>query len=101
VTGTHRLDALQDVPTMAEAGYPDFVVRDWQGLVVRAGTPREIVERLNAGLNRGLASAEVRAQLEKMGAEPATGTPRAFDELLAAEVRRWGRIVKSARIKPD
>jgi len=101
VTGTMRLDALKDVPTMGEAGFRDFVVRDWQGLIVRAGTPREIVERLNAELNRGIAAPEIRAQLEKMGAEPATGSARAFDELIAAEVRRWAAVVKAANIKPD
>jgi tripartite-type tricarboxylate transporter receptor subunit TctC len=101
VTGPKRLEVLKDVPTMVEAGFADFVIRDWQGLIVKAGTPAPIVERLNAELNRSMALPEVRAQLEKTGAEAATGTARAFDELIAAEVRRWDRLVKTARIKPD
>ena len=101
VTGPKRLEVLRDVPTMVEAGFPDFVIRDWQGLIVRAGTPRAIIERLNAELNRSMSRPEVRAQLEKMGAEAATGTARAFDELIAAEVQRWDRLVKRAGIKPD
>src|SRR5438128_1983932 len=101
VTGPKRRELLKDVPTMVEAGFPDFVIRDWQGLIVRAGTPRSIIERLNAELNRSMSRPEVRAQLEKMGAEAATGTARAFDELIAAEVQRWDRLVKTADIKPD
>src|SRR5207248_8372639 len=93
VTGPKRLELLKDVPTMVEAGFPDFVIRDWQGLIVRAGTPRAIIERLNAELNRSMSRPEVRAQLEKMGAEAATGSARAFDELIAAEVQRWDRLV--------
>jgi tripartite-type tricarboxylate transporter receptor subunit TctC len=101
VTGPKRLAILGNVPTMDEAGFADFLVRDWQGLIVRAGTPPQIVQRLNAELNRGMAVLEVRAKLENMGAEPAPGTPRAFDELIAAEVKRWGALVQSAGIKPD
>ena len=71
--------------------YREFVVSDWVGLVVRKGTPQPLIERLNAELARGLADPDYRAQLARGGAEVATGTPRAFDELIAAEVARWGQ----------
>ena len=75
---------------MIEAGFADFVVRDWVGFVVRKGTPQPIIERLNAELARGLADPDYRTQLGRMGTQVATGTPRAFDALVAAEVERWG-----------
>ncbi len=101
VTGPARLGVLQDVPTMVESGYPQLVIRDWQGLIVKAGTPAAVVARLNAELNRAMRAPQVGEQLRKMGAEPATGTPADFDRLVAAEVQRWGRLVKSARLRPD
>ena len=90
VTGPQRLEILKETPTMIEAGFADFVVRDWVGFVVRKGTPQPIIERLNAELARGLADPDYRTQLGRMGTQVATGTPRAFDALLAAEVERWG-----------
>jgi len=101
VTGPKHLDVLQNTPTMIEAGFPDFVIRDWVGLIARAGTPRAVIERVNAELNRVMAHPEQHAQIGRMGAEVATGTPQAFDELIAAEVKRYARLVKSAGVKPD
>jgi tripartite-type tricarboxylate transporter receptor subunit TctC len=101
VTGPARLEAVKDVPTMTEAGFPDFVMRDWQGIIARAGTPREAIQTLNSALNRAMALPEVRAQLAKMGNDPATGTPQQFGELIAADAERWGRLVKAAGIKVD
>jgi tripartite-type tricarboxylate transporter receptor subunit TctC len=101
VTGRERLDALTDVPTMVEAGFPQFVMRDWQGIIARAGTPREAVQRLNAALDRAMALPQVRAQLAKMGNDAATGTPQQFGELIAADAQRWAGVVKAAGIKVD
>ena len=101
VTGATRLEVLEQVPTMIEAGFADFVIRDWQGLIVRAGTPKEIVERLNRELNASMRLPEVHAQLHKIGADVTTGSPREFDALIAAEARRWGQLVEAAGIKPD
>jgi tripartite-type tricarboxylate transporter receptor subunit TctC len=101
VTGPERLEALKDVPTMTQAGFPQFVMRDWQGLIVRAGTPRAAVQALNSALNRAVALPEVRAQLGKMGNDPASGTPEEFGELIDADAERWGRLVKAAGIKVD
>jgi len=94
VTGPRRLEILRNTPTMIEAGFADFVVRDWVGLVVRKGTPQPIIDRLNIELARGLADPDYRAQLARMGAQVATSTPQAFDALVAAEVKRWSEYLK-------
>lgn len=101
VTGTSRIATLRDVPTMVEEGFPDFVVRDWQGLIVKAGTPPEIVARLNAELNKIMVLADVRAALAKLGTEPAPGTPQQLGALINSEMARWARVVKEAGIKVD
>jgi tripartite-type tricarboxylate transporter receptor subunit TctC len=101
VTGGQRLAALPAVPTMIEMGYKDFLVRGWDGLVVRAGTPRPIVDRLNAELAKAVATPEVRNRFAALGVEPVAGSPKEFDELIAAEVERWERLVRDAQIKPD
>lgn len=99
VTGTVRIGALKDVPTMIEAGYPDFVVRDWQGCMVKSGTPREAIARANAAIAAALAAPEVRELFVKLGADPAPGSPDAFAKLIRAEVERWGKLARAANIK--
>jgi tripartite-type tricarboxylate transporter receptor subunit TctC len=101
VTGSQRLPALPSVPTMMEMGYKDFLVRGWDGFVVRAGTPGPIIERLNAELAKAVATPEVRSRFAALGVEPVSGSPKEFDDLIAAEVARWGRLVRDAQIKPD
>ena len=73
----------------------------WDGLVVRAGTPRPIIERLNAELAKAVATPEVRSRFATLGVEPVSGSPKEFDDLIAAEVERWGRLVRDAQIKAD
>jgi tripartite-type tricarboxylate transporter receptor subunit TctC len=90
---------LKDVPTMIEAGYPEFVVGDWQGIAVRTGTPREVIMRINAAIAAALATREVNQMFVKLGAEPAAGSPEAFAKLIAAEVERWGKLARAADIK--
>lgn len=101
VTGSKRVPALKDVPTMAEAGYSDFLVRDWQGLLVKAGTPPEIVQRLNASVRKALESDEVKQAFSKLGAEPAPGSSAEFGALIADDVDRLGKLAKSANIRAD
>lgn len=100
-TGPARLTTLPNVPTMIEEGYKDFLVRGWDGLVVKAGTPKAIVDRLNAELAKAVATPEVKARFAALGVEPVSGTPEAFGDLISAEVERWGRVVKEAEIKAD
>lgn len=101
VTGDRRVAALKDVPTMVESGFPDFVVRDWQGLLVKAGTPRSAIDRINAAVRRIVTQAETIEAMAKLGADPAADTPEAFGKLIASEVESWARLVKAANISME
>jgi tripartite-type tricarboxylate transporter receptor subunit TctC len=101
VTSATRVPALKDVPTMAEAGFPDFVVRDWQGILAKAGTPPAVVMRLNAALRKALQSPEVRQAFARLGADPATGSPSEFASLIGQDVQRLGKLVRSANIRAE
>jgi tripartite-type tricarboxylate transporter receptor subunit TctC len=98
VTGPQRLPALQDIPTMKESGYADFVVRDWLGLVARTGTSPQAIAALNAALQKALASDQVRSTFAKLGADVAPGTPEAFGTFAGEEIERWGNVAKQARL---
>ena len=99
VTGPARLPALKDVPTVGEAGFPDLIIQDWGGLLVKTGTPSEIVVRLNGAANTALAKPRVREAIAKMAAEPAGGTPAEFAQFLDSQVAHWSKVVKESGIK--
>jgi tripartite-type tricarboxylate transporter receptor subunit TctC len=99
VTGPARLPALPDVPTVGEAGFPDLIIQDWFGILVKTGTSQEIVARLNQAMNSALAKPRVRNAIEKMAAEPVGGTPDEFGKFLRAQIAHWDRVVKGANIK--
>jgi tripartite-type tricarboxylate transporter receptor subunit TctC len=101
VTSPMRLALLPEVPTMAEAGLPGFESFNWQGVVVPAGTPRAIVERLNREFNAILALPEQREAIAATGSEPAGGTPEQFRDLIRSETGKWGEIVRAAKIQPE
>jgi tripartite-type tricarboxylate transporter receptor subunit TctC len=101
VTGNRRVPALKDVPTVAEAGFPELVIRDWQGILVRSGTPTDVVERLNAALRKALASDEVRQTFARVGAETAPSSPAEFGALIAQDVDGLGQLAKNANIRAD
>ena len=104
VSSPKRLAVLPDVPTVAESGIPGtkgFEADQWYGIVAPAGTPADIVARLNQDINKALGSEEVRLRLASEGAEPTPATPQAFGELIAREIPRWDKVVKSARIHLD
>lgn len=98
VTGPHRIAALPDVPTVAESGYPGFDVTSWHSILAPAGTPPEIVERLNRELVRIIAMPDVREKLIAIGMEPSPDTPAELDAEIRTEVARWGPIVRRAGI---
>jgi tripartite-type tricarboxylate transporter receptor subunit TctC len=99
VTGTKRVPALPDVPTIAEAGYPQLTSEDWAGFLVKAGTPPEVIAGLNAAINKALRTEKVRDALAKLGVDPGGGTPEEFGVMLRSEIARWGKIVNEAGIK--
>jgi tripartite-type tricarboxylate transporter receptor subunit TctC len=96
-----RWPTLPDVPTLMESGYPDFTYDAWTGVAAPAGTPPEIVAKLNAAINAGLTSETSKATLAKFSAIADTGTPGYFAAFLAREVPRWAKLVKLAGAKAE
>jgi tripartite-type tricarboxylate transporter receptor subunit TctC len=100
VSSPQRIAALPDVPTVAESGLPGFEADQWYGVVAPAGTPAEVVARLNAEINQALALPDVAQQLAAEGAVPTPGTPQAFAALIARELPRWAEVVKAGNVQP-
>ena len=101
VTSLKRSSILPDVPTLAESGLPGFEVMIIYGVLAPAGTPADIIARLNAALVNGLNTADTRKRLEADGAELTTSTPEDFARLIRSETDKWARIIKAADIKPE
>jgi tripartite-type tricarboxylate transporter receptor subunit TctC len=101
VLDTKRVAALPGVPTSAEAGVPQVVMVNWYMLLAPAGTPRPIVERLNAEIVKGMNAADTRERLAGLGGEPSTGTPEQAAGLLAREYEQWGRVIREAGIRAE
>lgn len=101
VTGAKRSALLPAVPTFAEAGLPGYEVPLRWGLAAPAGTPRPIIEKLNATLNGALMTDEVRQRLAVEGAEPQPTTPEEYAAIIDREVTMWSDLVKAAGIKPE
>ena len=101
VSGPKRSPLAPEVPTVAEAGVPGFEVTVWFGFLAPAGTPRDIVQRLNAESVRIINSPEVSDRFMKLGVTPATGTPEQFGDMVKSEVGRWAKVVKDAGIKAE
>jgi tripartite-type tricarboxylate transporter receptor subunit TctC len=99
VTGPKRLPDLPDVPTVGEAGFPDLIIQDWFGLLVKSGTPNNMVTRLNEATNKALSKPRVREAIAKIAAEPAGGTPQEFGEFFRSQLVHWSRVVKESGIK--
>jgi tripartite-type tricarboxylate transporter receptor subunit TctC len=99
VTGPTRFPALKDVPTVGEAGFPDLIIQDWFGILVKTGTSSDIVARLNSAMNKVLAKPRVREAIEKMAAEPAGGTPAEFGQFFGSQLAHWSKIVRDSGIK--
>jgi len=102
ITSAQRFDALPQVPTMAEAGVPNFEADQWLGLLAPRGVPRPVVERLVAEVNKVLDSAEFRSVLSQAGMSAApAGTPAAFDAFLQKDLARWSAVIKAQGIRPE
>jgi tripartite-type tricarboxylate transporter receptor subunit TctC len=97
-----RNEALPDVPSALEAGYPDLSnVIEWYGIVVPTATPRDVVVRLNADIQRALAAPDVVKRVTSLGQTPSPSTAEEFGELIRAEHARWGKVVKASGAKVD
>ena len=101
ITSKERSPFSPEIPTMAEQGFPDLVAVNWWGVLVPAGTPRPIVERLNADLGKVLANADLRQKYADLGVEPVSSTPEYFGEFIKSESARYAKLIKDANIKID
>jgi tripartite-type tricarboxylate transporter receptor subunit TctC len=99
ISGQRRLPAMPQVPTFAEAGLPDFTARVWFGVLARAGTPREIVDKLSVEISRILALPETKEKLLSQGLEPFVAGPEQFSAVLKSDMARYANLVKTANIK--
>jgi len=101
VSSLTRLDSAREIPTIAESGVPGFDAVQWYGLVAPAGTPRAVVDRLNAECNRILQEPGLKRRLEAEGAQFSPGTPEDFARLIGSERERWGQLVRQANVQAD
>jgi tripartite-type tricarboxylate transporter receptor subunit TctC len=101
VTSGARTPLAPDLPTMIEAGVPDYEVTTFNGVVAPIGTPADIVNALNAAINDGLQTADMQAYLQKIGAVSKAGSPAAFRTFIATEHAKWSAVAKAAGIKID
>jgi tripartite-type tricarboxylate transporter receptor subunit TctC len=96
VTTINRWPLAADIPTISEAGLKDFIITAWDGLFAPAGTPKPIIETLNAAVRKALSDPQIKEALLKRGAEPVVGTPEEFSKHVIAEIGRWGKLVKES-----
>lgn len=101
VTSANRVDDLPQVPTINESGYKGFDAVTWFGLLAPAGTPKDVVAKVNAEFNKALKAEELRKRLGDEGADPAGGTPDEFALLIKTEIPRWGKVVKDSGARID
>jgi tripartite-type tricarboxylate transporter receptor subunit TctC len=101
VTSAQRAPALPDVPTIAESGLPGYEASSWFGLLAPAGTPKDVVAKVNGEVARWLASPEAKEKLLSQGANAAGGTPEDFARHIAAETAKWQQVVKASGAKVD
>jgi tripartite-type tricarboxylate transporter receptor subunit TctC len=101
VSTPKRSALLPDVPTIAEAGVPGYVVLGWNGILAPAATPQPIVQKLNQELCAILEEPEVKKKLAQQGADPAPTDPQTFAKLIVDDVKKWGDVIRSAGIRPE
>jgi tripartite-type tricarboxylate transporter receptor subunit TctC len=101
ITSAKRSALLPDLQTMIEGGLPGFVTQTWYGLLAPAGTPRSVVNALNAVVVKAVQKEDFRAKLAQLGADPITESPEYFQKMLHEEIERWSKVVKAAKIKVE
>lgn len=101
VTSATRVDDLPQVPTINESGFSGFDAVTWFGFVAPAGTPKDVIARLNTEFNKALAQPELRKKLGEQGADPVGGTAEQFANLIKNDLVRWGKVVKESGARVD
>jgi len=101
VTSPNRIKAMPELPTIAEAGLPGFAATGWFSVVARAGTPRPVIDKLNAVLMPYLKRPDVQDRLNAFAIEPRTSTPDELEKFIPAEIAKWAKVVKDAGIEPQ
>jgi tripartite-type tricarboxylate transporter receptor subunit TctC len=96
-----RLPELPDIPTMIEGGLPDFIASSWTGIMAPAGTPKDVIAKLNAEVNVALTSPELQDRFKKLAAEARPGTPADFATFIRREVPKWQAMAKLAGVKAE
>ena len=100
-TGLQRSGVLPEVPTVNEAGVPNYEATIWLGLLAPKGTPKAIVDRLNEAVSKIASQPAVRQEWERQGATPMVMTPAAFEKYIQDDIAKWARVIKSANIKAE
>ncbi len=101
ITSKTRSPLLKDIPTLAEAGYPQVEVQNWQGFIAPKGTPPEIIEKINKAVNVILKNENVKSLILSQGNEVGGGTPSEFASLIKAESAKWSEVIRKGNIKAD
>jgi tripartite-type tricarboxylate transporter receptor subunit TctC len=101
IGAARRLPVAQEIPTFAEAGFPDFTASAWFGLFAPSATPRDIVMKVNAEAVKALAQPDLRDHFERAGMEPVGSTPEQFAQLVRSDIARFGRIAREAGIRAE
>jgi tripartite-type tricarboxylate transporter receptor subunit TctC len=101
ITSKTRSPLAPDIPTMAEQGYPEVEVLNWQGLIGPKGMPAELIKQLNAVGNKALQDPDLKEKILSQGNEVGGGTPEQFAALIKAEAPRWAKVVRDAKIEPE
>jgi tripartite-type tricarboxylate transporter receptor subunit TctC len=101
VSGPRRSPAFPELPTIAEAGVPGYDAGTWSGVIAPAGVPRPIVDKLNAAINRAIATPAFKERFGKIGDEPAGGSPEEFAATIAKDSAKWADVVKRSGAKFD
>ena len=101
ITSKTRSPLLKDVPSFTELGYPQIVVNNWQGLIAPKGTPKAIIDKLNAAVNQILKDPQIREFILQQGNEIGGGTPEEFAQLIKVESAKWSVVIKTAKIEPQ
>ncbi len=101
VTGSKRAQAFKDIPTIAESGYPGFVINPWFGLFAPKGTPPAVIQQINADIKRVLSDKDVMEKFATLGAEPYETTPQEFAAILSADIKKWAVVVKTSGATAD